>query len=255
MNPEANTSPVTAIVTGSAVRIGRALAEELGRRGWQVVVHYRNSRVEAEETVEAIAAAGGRAIAVAADLMDPARAADTLFEAAENRLGPVTLLINNAAVFSGGGLGETDATTWQELFVVNLEAPTVLCERFVSGLGETGTGQIINLADWRGLQLDPLRLAYSLTKQGVVGLTRSLAESLAPRVRVNAVAPGPVLPPPSSDDGDLAAAAATSPLGRTGSPADVVAAVGYLLDAPLVTGDVLSVAGGSQLHASRTLDR
>ena len=102
MNPEANTSPVTAIVTGSAVRIGRALAEELGRRGWQVVVHYRNSRVEAEETVEAIAAAGGRAIAVAADLMDPARAADTLFEAAENRLGPVTLFINNAAVFSGG---------------------------------------------------------------------------------------------------------------------------------------------------------
>jgi pteridine reductase len=125
----------------------------------------------------------------------------------------------------------------------------------VVGLGETGTGQIINLVDWRGLQPDPLRLAYSLSKQGLVGLTRSLAESLAPRVRVNAVAPGPVLPPASSDAGELAAAAAASPLARTGTPADVVAAVGYLLDAELVTGDVLSVAGGSQLPASRTLKR
>lgn len=250
-----NDSSPTAIVTGSAVRIGRALAVELGQRGWQVVVHYRRSQSEAESTVEEIVSSGGRAIAVGADLSEPRQAAEMLFEAAESRLGRVSLLINNAAVFAGGGLGETDAATWQQLFAVNLEAPTVLSERFVAGLGETGTGQIINLVDWRGLQPDPLRLAYSLTKQGLVGLTRSLAESLAPRVRVNAVAPGPVLPPAASDSGELAAAAAASPLGRTGSPADVVAAVGYLLDAGLVTGDVLSVAGGSQLPASRTLER
>ena len=248
-------SSPTALVTGSAVRIGRAVAVDLGQRGWQVVVHYRSSESEAESAVAEIVSAGGRAIAVAADLGDPRRAAETLFEAAESRLGRVSLLINNAAVFAGGGLGETDAATWQRLFAVNLEAPTVLSARFVAGLGETGTGQIINLVDWRGLQPDPLRLAYSLTKHGLVGLTRSLAESLAPRVRVNAVAPGPVLPPASSDAGELAAAAAASPLGRSGTPADVVAAVAYLLDAELVTGDVLSVAGGSQLPASRTLER
>ena len=152
-------------------------------------------------------------------------------------------------------MGETDAGTWRRLFAINLEAPCVLSERFVRGLGEEGTGQIINLVDWRGLQPDPQRLAYSLTKHGLVALTRSLAESLAPRVRVNAVAPGPVLPPPGADAGELAAAVAASPLRRAGGPEDVVAAVGYLLDAELATGDVLSVAGGTQLPASRTVGR
>ncbi len=248
-------SPPTAIVTGSAVRIGRSVVLELVRRGWQVVVHYRDSGVSAESLVGEITEGGGVAIAVAADLSEPWVAAELLFEAAESRLGRVSLLVNNAAIFEGGGLGETDAETWSRLFAINLEAPYVLSQRFVSGLGEPGpetaTGQIINLADWRGLQVDRSRLAYSLTKHGLVGLTRSLAESLAPRVRVNAVAPGPVLPVEGADRDALAKAAAASPLGRTGSVADVVAAVGYLLDARLVTGEVLSVAGGSQLPASR----
>ena len=248
-------SPPTAVVTGAAVRIGRALVLDLARRGWQVVVHHRTSVAEAEATVAKIADEGGHAIAVAADLEEPRRAAETLFDAAESRFGQVSLLINNAAIFEGGALSETDAETWRRLFVINLEAPCVLSERFVRGLGEAGTGQIINLVDWRGLQPDPQRLAYSLTKHGLVALTRSLAESLAPRVRVNAVAPGPVLPPPGADAGQLAAAAAASPLGRTGGPSDVVAAVGYLLDAELATGDVLSVAGGTQLPASRTVGR
>ena len=218
-------------------------------------MHHRTSVAEAEATVAEIADAGGHAIAVAADLEEPRRAAETLFDAAESQLGQVSLLINNAAIFEGGALSETDAETWRRLFAINLEAPCVLSERFVSGLGEAGTGQIINLVDWRGLQPDPQRLAYSLTKHGLVALTRSLAESLAPRVRVNAVAPGPVLSPPGADAGQLAAAAAASPLGRTGGPSDVVAAVGYLLDAELATGDVLSVAGGTQLPVSRTVGR
>ena len=243
----------TALVTGSAVRIGRSVVLELARRGWQVVVHYRESGIEAEELVEEISGKGGVAIAVEADLCEPWAAAETLFEAAESRLGRVSLLVNNAAIFEGGGLAATDEATWQKLFAINLEAPYVLSQRFVEGLGESGTGQIINLVDWRGLQLDPQRLAYSLTKQGLVGLTRSLAESLAPRVRVNAVAPGPVLPAVGADPDELAAAVNASPLGIEGTPEDVVAAVGYLLDARLVTGDVLSVAGGSQLPASRTL--
>jgi NAD(P)-dependent dehydrogenase (short-subunit alcohol dehydrogenase family) len=247
--------PQTAIVTGSAVRIGRSVVLELARRGWQVLVHYRESGIEAGELVEEVSGEGGVAIAVQADLCEPWAAAETLFEAAESRLGRVSLLVNNAAIFEGGGLGATDQATWQMLFAINLEAPYVLSQRFVEGLGESGTGQIINLVDWRGLQLDPQRLAYSLTKQGLVSLTRSLAESLAPRVRVNAVAPGPVLPAVGADEDELAAAVAASPLATGGTPEDVVDAIGYLLDARLVTGDVLSVAGGAQLAASRTIQK
>lgn len=241
------TARPVAIVTGAAVRIGRALALDLAASGWRVVVHYGRSREAAERTVEEIRGGAGEAICVAADLVESQSAAETVFAAAEQHFGPVSLLINNAAIFEGGALGATDSATWDRLFAINLKAPCVLSERFVQGLGETGTGQIINLADWRGLKLDPSRLAYSLTKQGLVALTRTLAATLAPRIRVNAVAPGPILPPPESTPDLLARAAALSPLGRTGGPEDVVAAVRYLLEAGLVTGEVLTVAGGAQL--------
>lgn len=238
----------TAVVTGGAVRIGRELALALAETGWQVVVHFGQSAEAAAETVADIRQRGGRACSIAADLADPVLAAETVLGRAEEEFGRVSLLVNNAAVFEGGSLAETDTETWERLFVINLQAPYFFCQRFVAGLGEEGHGQIINLADWRGLKLDPRRLAYSLTKQALVGLTRALARELAPRVRVNAVAPGPVLPPPGTEMEVLEAAAAETPLQRTGSPADVVAAVSYLLAAELVTGEVLSVAGGAQLQ-------
>ncbi len=245
--PAAETSRPVAVITGAAVRIGRALALDLAASGWRVVVHFGRSREQAEITVEEIREGAGEAICVAADLLEPHSAAEKVFAAAEQHFGPVSLLINNAAIFEGGPLGSTDSDTWDRLFTINLKAPCVLSERFVQGLGETGSGQIINLADWRGLKLDPSRLAYSLSKQGLVALTRTLAATLAPRVRVNAVAPGPILPPPDSSPDLLVRAAAESPLGRSGGPEDVVAAVDYLLQAELVTGEVLAVAGGAQL--------
>ncbi len=258
MSPGTQISPTaalsqrgTAVVTGAAVRIGRAVAMDLARQGFRTVVHFRDSASEAEATVADIAAAGGQAMAVAADLQQPEEAVQRIWEQATGRFGPVTLLVNNAAIFEGGGLGETDSLTWERLFAVNLRAPYVLCEHFATELGDDETGQIINLVDWRGLQPDPERLAYSLTKHGLVALTKTLAESLAPRIRVNAVAPGPVLPAPGADPNELAHAASVSPLGRTGGPEDVVSAVRYLVDAPLVTGEVMAVAGGSQLPPAR----
>jgi NAD(P)-dependent dehydrogenase (short-subunit alcohol dehydrogenase family) len=223
------------------------LSLALSQSGWQVVVHYGQSAEAAVETVAEIERRGGRACCVSADLADPLSAAETVLDRAEEAFGQVNLLVNNAAVFEGGTLAETDPETWRRLFAINLQAPYFFCQRFVAGLGEEASGQIINLVDWRGIRLDPRRLAYSLTKQALVGLTCALAGELAPRVRVNAVAPGPVLPPPGTDAAVLEAAAAETPLQRTGSPADVVAAVRYLVDAELVTGEVLSVAGGAQL--------
>ena len=237
----------TAIVTGAAVRIGRALAVAIAGAGVRVVVHYGRSADEAEETVGLIRQGGGEAVAVAAELSDPVAAAETVFGRAEEAFGEVGILVNNAAVFEGGTLGETSEGDWDRLFAVNLKAPYFFCRRFVAGISPDAAGQIINLVDWRGLRPDASRLAYSLTKNGLVVLTRTLARELAPRVRVNAIAPGPILPARGADRGELDAAAAATPLARAGSTDDVVAALQYLLDAQLVTGEVLSVAGGAEL--------
>lgn len=234
----------TALVTGSAVRVGRAIVLGLAERGCRVIVHYNRSRAEAEQTVAEAQAHGVEAIAVSADLNDPAATAAHLFrEASEQGMSP-DILINNASVFEAGTLIETDEALWDRQQTVNLKAPFFLCREFARQLGNERQGDIINLCDWRGLQHPPGHDVYTLSKAGLVALTNMLAQELAPMIRVNGIAPGAILPPVDGSIDFEQRAREFIPLKQTGSPADIVRGILYLLESEFVTGEMLRISGG-----------
>lgn len=237
----------SAIVTGGAVRIGRALALRLAGEGVNVCLHYGRSATEAEATAAAIAAAGVRVTCVQADLSDPLPAARRIVEHAVRTFGRVDVLLNNAAIFEPQTLATLDDAAWDRHFDVNLKAPAFLCREFAAQLPADDRGHIVNIADWRATRPRPGHLAYSLTKCGLVCLTEILAQELAPRIQVNAIAPGAILPPPGRDDAYLQRLARDIPLRRTGSPDDVADALVFLLKSEFITGEVLHVTGGEGL--------
>lgn len=238
----------TVLVTGSAVRVGRAIALELGRSGYSVAVHYNSSRDEAEQTVAEIRELGGTAHPFCGDLSQPVETARELCQAVRDELGSLDILINSASLFEEGTLLETTEEMWNRQFVVNLQAPFFLSQEFVRGLKPDQHGHIINICDWRGEQHPPGHDAYTLTKSGLVAMTRMLAKELAPRIRVNGIHPGAVLAPPDADEDHNRRAKQTIPLNRTGSPADIVRGVFYLLESEFVTGEILKITGGEHLH-------
>ncbi|MEX0716957.1 MAG: SDR family oxidoreductase [Planctomycetaceae bacterium] len=234
----------TAIVTGGAVRLGRALAIGLAEAGVDVCVHHAHSTAAARDTLTEITRRGVRGISVQADFTEPVAAARNVFERAIAEFGRVDLLINSAAIFEPGLLAETTEDQWDRHFAINLKAPFFLAQEFAAALPAESRGHIVNIADWRGLRPPPGHDAYTLTKSALVAMTRMLAVELGPRIQVNAIAPGLILPPPGEDESYLRRMAEAIPLRRPGSPADVVAAMLYLLRSDFVTGDVLSVTGG-----------
>lgn len=236
-----------AIVTGGGVRIGRALAVSLARAGCRVVIHCAHSRDEAEQVREEIIAAGGTATVIAADFNQPIAAAAAVFQATHTAFGPASILINSAAIFEAGSLHDLEESQWDRHFAINLKAVAFLSRAFVEQLPPGQRGHIVNIADWRARRPQPGHLAYTLTKAGVVALTEILAQELAPRVQVNAIAPGAILPPPGAGDDHLRRLAETIPLRRTGSPDDLCEALHYLLKSDFVTGELLHVTGGEQL--------
>jgi pteridine reductase len=238
-----------ALVTGGAVRIGRALALALASRGARVALHYGSSAEAAAETVAAIRERGGDADTFAADLRDLARTED-LVDRVAGRFGPVDILVNSAAAFVPAGLADTTEALWDEHFAVNLKAPFFLSRAFARHVGKERYGQIVNIADWRAVRPDPRCLAYSLTKAGIVAMTQGLALALAPNIRVNAIAPGAILPPPGRDGTYLEELGERLPLRRHGSPDEVAAALLYLVTAEFVTGQVLFVDGGEHLDGA-----
>jgi pteridine reductase len=240
---ELSLSGRTAIVTGGAVRLGRAIALGLASRGADIALHYHFSESAALQTVEEIRALGRRCLPVAADLQTPAAPAKIL-EATGAFFGKADILVNSAAIFEPGALAETTPELWEKTIAINLRAPFFLCQAFAA---QTDTGDIINLADATAEQSGAHYLAYALTKTALVALTRSLAKTLGPGIRVNAIAPGAILPPPGRGEEYLDRLAARTPLGRRGSPEDIVGGVLYLLSAPFVTGQVLPISGGSDL--------
>ncbi len=244
--PEQELKGSVALVTGGAVRIGRALALALAGRGARVALHYGSSREAAAMTLAAIHELGGSAEAFQADLRTPARAEGVVEEVAE-RLGPIDILVNCAATFTPAAIADTTESLWDEQFSINLKAPFFLSRAFSRHVGAERSGQIISIADWRAVRPDPRCLAYSLTKAGIVAMTRGLALALAPNIRVNAIAPGSILPPPGRDESYLQELAGKIPLGRHGAPGDVAAALLYLVSAHFVTGQVLFVDGGDHL--------
>ncbi|HEY6008568.1 MAG TPA: SDR family oxidoreductase [Geobacteraceae bacterium] len=235
----------TALVTGAAVRLGREIALALAGRGVKIALHYGSSTAAALATAAEIRALGVEVEPLPADLR-AAGAAAGLVERAVARFGRLDILVNSAAVFLPGELADTTEENWDLHLDVNLKAPFFLCRAFARQLGATGEGAIVSIADWRAVRPGPRYLAYTLAKSGVVTLTESLALALAPRIRVNAVAPGAILPPPGGDAAYLERLADRIPLRRSGSPEEVVRALLYLLEADFVTGQILFVDGGER---------
>lgn len=234
-----------ALVTGAGRRIGQALALEAARAGYDVAVHHRGSADEAEETAQAVRALGRRAVLVRADLSDEAATRGLIGAAGE--IGPVTLLVNSASAFEDDRVGGLSRETWDLHLETNLRAPIVLAEAFAAALPEGVPGLVVNIIDQRVLRPNPQFFSYSLAKAGLWWATQTLAQALAPRVRVNAIGPGPTLPSVHQAPGEFEAEAAGTLLQRRATPDEVAAALRYLIDATSVTGQMIAVDGGQHL--------
>jgi pteridine reductase len=235
-----------ALVTGGAHRVGRALALGLAGAGTDVVVHYHSSEGAARETVAAIEALGRRAVAVRADLGDAAQLARPL-DAARDEFGRLDILVNSASTFERSPVESITVEAWDHVLAVNLRAPFLLARDAAPLLRAADPGLVVNIADLSALQPWPTYAHHAVSKAGLVHLTRVLARALAPGIRVNAIAPGTVLPPPDYDGEDYAGGRDRRVLERAGAAEDVVAALLYLARADFVTGELLVVDGGRML--------
>lgn len=235
-----------ALVTGAGRRIGRALALDLASHGWAVAVHYYTSKADADDVVAECRRRGARATAVQANLARESETADILPQV-EERLGPLNLLINNASVFERDEAADATRESWDLHMEVNLRAPFALSQAFVKQLPPESCGLIVNVLDQRVWNLTPHFLSYTLSKSALWTLTRTMAMALAPRVRVNAVGPGPTMRNDRQTEEHFEAQWNAVPLKRPTGTEDVCAAVRYFIDAPSVTGQMLALDGGEHL--------
>jgi NAD(P)-dependent dehydrogenase (short-subunit alcohol dehydrogenase family) len=238
-----------ALVTGAGRRIGAAIARDLGQRGWAVAVHHRDAAKDADSVVADIEAGGGRAMAFAADLTSEAET-EALIGRASEALGVVTCLINNASVFERDDALTATRRSWDLHMQVNMRAPFLLTQEMARRLPPNECGNIINLLDQRVWNLTPFFTSYTVSKVGLWTLTQTLALALAPRIRVNAVGPGPTLPSSRQAPEQFARQWSALPLARPASPEEIAAAVRFLLDAPSVTGQMIAVDAGQHLKWS-----
>lgn len=232
-----------ALVTGGAVRVGRALCLALAEMGLDVAVHHRSSAEAAEETAARCREAGVRAVVVGGDLGSAAGCRGVVAGAAE-ALGGLEVLVNSAADFTPASLADTTEEQFDRALAVNLKGPFFCAQAAAPHMRAAGFGRIVNIADVAGLEPWPRFAAHCASKAGVVMLTRSLAQELAPSVTVNAIAPGAVLMPDGASEAATGRAAGKTVLQRVGSPDDVAGALRYLLEADYVTGHTLVVDGG-----------
>lgn len=240
-------SNTSAIVTGGAVRIGRAIGHALATAGVNVCVHYGHSADAAQEAVREFTSLGVRATSVQADLQNSLLAAEKVVEHALREFGEVQFLINSAAIFEPGSLAETDEDQWDRHLDINLKAPFFMTREFVRRFAPAAHGAVVNIVDWRGTRPCPGHAAYTLSKAALVAQTRLLAQELGPRIRVNAVAPGAILPSPNETALEFQRRGDRNPLGIVGTPEDVADAVLFLLNSSFITGEILHVTGGEQL--------
>ncbi|MFD3189861.1 SDR family oxidoreductase [Sedimentitalea sp. HM32M-2] len=244
------------LVTGAGTRLGRAMALYLAGRGHDVAVHYATSQAAAVALVEEIRSLGRASVALQADLLDPDQT-DGLFGAAVEGLGgPVTCLVNNASIFEHDTIHSATRRSWDRHMDSNLRAPFVLIQAMaaqdlqpeIDAAGEpVATGLVVNMLDQRVRKLTPEFMTYTLAKMGLWALTQTAARALAPAIRVNAIGPGPTLQGARQSDAHFAAQRSATVLGRGVNPPEITAALGYFLDAPGVTGQLLCVDGGQHL--------
>lgn len=244
-----------ALVTGAGKRLGAAMALYLADRGHDIAIHYASSEDAAEAVAEEIRARGQQAVTLQADLLSEADTA-TLVPRATEALGPLSVLVNNASIFEYDSLESATRESWDRHFESNLRAPFVLTQAFAAQVPEAAVdlnneplaqGLVINLIDQRVRKLTPEFMTYTLAKMGLWALTRTAAQALAPRVRVNAIGPGPTLRGGRQSEAHFAKQRAATILGRGADPSGITAALGYFLDAPAITGQLLCVDGGQHL--------
>jgi pteridine reductase len=234
-----------ALITGSGVRLGKAFALELAKHGCNVVIHYGRSKEAAEHTAAEAAEYGVRAVPVQADLSDPEQT-QRLFQQSLKALGDLDLLINNASIFDPLDWQQTNVKDWQRHFKVNLTAPFLLSQALGKHLYGR-SGDILNLLDWRALRPGPDHLPYTITKAGLAALTQSLAQALGPAIRVNAIAPGAILPPPGAEEKESRLIEGV-PANRWGEVHEVVQTMLFLVGGPgYITGEIIHLDGGRHL--------
>jgi pteridine reductase len=232
------------LITGAARRVGRSLALAVAGAGGNVIIHYGQSQPEAQSALDEILALGRRAAILQAALDDPQQVADLMRRALE--IGPLFALVNNASIFEPLNWENTTLESWERHLRVNLTTPFLLSQAFARSLPEGGGGRIVNLLDWRALRPGADHLPYTISKAALAALTQSLAAALAPRVTVNGLALGAILPP--SDGGATQAVLANVPAGRWAELDEVTQALLFLLDGPAyLTGDILYIDGGRHL--------
>ncbi|MCL4674792.1 MAG: SDR family oxidoreductase [Pararhodobacter sp.] len=245
-----------ALITGAGRRLGRAMALYLAARGHDVALHYATSAAEAEDTATEARALGVKAVVLQADLLNDAETAELVPMASAALGGPLTVLVNNASVFEYDTIHSATRESWDRHIGSNLRAPFVLTQAFagqapgaaMDTAGEPlATGLIVNMIDQRVLKPTPEFMTYTLAKMGLWALTRTTAQALAPAIRVNAIGPGPTLQGGRQSAEHFARQRRNTILERGANAADITAALGYFLDAPAVTGQLLCVDGGQHL--------
>lgn len=245
-----------ALVTGAGKRLGRAQALYLAKRGFDVAVHYASSEQDALEVVKLIQGMGQHAVALQADLLNEEETSDLVARAADGLGRPIDCLINNASIFEYDSIKTATRTSWDRHFESNLRAPFVLTQSLAAQLPvpelrsskePTAHGLVINMIDQRVRKLTPEFMTYTLAKMGLWAFTQTAAQALVPHIRVNAIGPGPTLKGGRQSEDHFAKQRAATILERGADPEDICAALGYFLDAPAVTGQLLCVDGGQHL--------
>jgi NAD(P)-dependent dehydrogenase (short-subunit alcohol dehydrogenase family) len=238
--------PKVALITGAARRIGRAMALELARLGYGVAIHYGEAAEDAATLAAEIERAGGRAATLEADLAEEAEIAK-LVPRATAALGPLGVLVNNASRFERDEVTDVSRGSWDLHMEANLRAPFVLAQAFAQALPADANGVIVNMVDQRVWRLTPHFVSYTVSKAGLWTLTQTLAMALAPRIRVNAIGPGPVLPSARQSAEQFAAQWASTPLGRGATPEEIASALAFILASPSMTGQMIALDGGQHL--------
>ena len=238
--------PPAALVTGAARRIGRAIVEDLAAHGWAVAIHCNHSRDEAVALADAIAAAGGRAAVVQGDFADPA-CLKRIVDDAKAAVGPLTLLVNNASIFEKDSVGTLDRALWDRQMAVNLTAPVFLTQAFAAQVPDGVEGNVVNLLDQRIWKPTPRYYSYQVSKSALHTATETLAQALAPRIRVNGIAPGPTLPSAHQKPERYRDQVEAILLQRAPELTDFGSTVRYLVETRSITGQVIALDGGQHL--------
>jgi len=237
----------TVLITGAGARVGAHLAQSLASDGWNVAIHYNRSRKGAEALASEIKTSGGKAATVQANLFVPQDLDTLVTRAAESLSAPITALINNASTFEDDRAEGFTRASYDYHMNINLRAPLSLAQQLAEQLPKGETGCVINMIDQRVLKPNPLYFTYTLSKSALHWATQTLAQALAPQVRVNAIGPGPTLQNTGQTEDEFAKEAVSTLLGRGSPPEALLEAVTYLLSARSVTGQFLAVDGGQHL--------